>query len=129
MVWPIEGRVDEPFGWRLRSGSYMEMHNGIDMRAPRGTPILAAASGVVTKAGNFHNGYGNMVIIQHADGKETFYAHMNDIYISEGDLVTQATIIGEVGSTGDSTGNHIHFEVRVDGRPLNPLDYLTPIGE
>ncbi|MBE6688754.1 MAG: hypothetical protein E7588_05700 [Ruminococcaceae bacterium] len=130
MVWPIDGNVDEPYGWRLRDHSYMEYHNGIDMRAPRGTPILAAASGVVEKAGNYHNGYGKMVIIRHPDGKETFYAHMNDIYVSVGDIVAQGTIIGEVGSTGDSTGNHIHFEVRMgDGTSRNPLDYLVPKGE
>lgn len=130
MVWPFDGEINEHFGWRLRDNSYMEYHNGIDMPAPCGTPIFAAASGVVQKAGNFHNGYGKMVIIKHPDGKETFYAHMNDIYVSAGDIVAQGMIIGEVGSTGDSTGNHIHFEVRgSDGTPLNPLEHLVPKGE
>ena len=130
MVWPFEGTVTERFGWRLRNNSYMEYHNGIDMPALRGTPILAAASGVIQKAGDFHNGYGKMVVIKHPDGKETFYAHMNDIYVSTGDIVAQGMIIGEVGSTGDSTGNHIHFEVRSsDGTPMNPLDHLVPKGE
>ena len=128
LVWPYEGEINEPFGWRLRDG-YQEYHAGIDMRGPKGTPVLAAASGVIEKAGNFHNGYGNMIIIHHADGKQTFYAHLNDIYVSKGDVVTQGTIIGEIGSTGDSTGNHLHFEVRVNGTAENPLKYLVPRGE
>ncbi len=127
-IWPYEGNIDEDFGWRSRDG-YSEYHAGIDMRAPRGTPILAAATGVVESAGDFHNGYGKMVILYHSDGKQTVYAHMNDIYVSKGDLVTQGSIIGEVGSTGDSTGNHIHFEVRVNGTAQNPLEYLISKGE
>lgn len=132
MLWPIEADVNEAFGWRLRNGSYMEYHKGIDMSAPRGTPIIASASGVVEKAGyhyNGYSGYGKIVVIKHADGKETFYAHMNDVYVSQGDIVTQGTTIGEVGSTGDSTGYHIHFEIRVNGTPVDPLDYLVPKGE
>ena len=128
LVWPYDGEINEPFGWRWRDG-YQEYHAGIDMRGPRGTPVLAAGSGVIEKAGNFHNGYGNMIIIHHADGKQTFYAHLNDIYVSAGDVVTQGTIIGEIGSTGDSTGNHLHFEVRVNGTPDNPLKHLVPRGE
>ncbi len=129
LVWPIEFFVNESFGWRLRNNSYMEYHAGIDMAAPCGTPILAAASGVVEQAGNHYNGYGKMVIIRHTDGRETFYAHMNDIYVSVGDIVTQGEVIGEVGSTGDSTGYHIHFEVRVNGVAQDPLDFLVPKGE
>ncbi|MBQ9940288.1 MAG: peptidoglycan DD-metalloendopeptidase family protein [Clostridia bacterium] len=129
MIWPYEGEINEHFGWRVRNNSYYEYHAGIDMSAPRGTPIFAAASGVVEKAGNFYNGYGKMVIIHHGDGIQTYYAHMNDIYVSTGDVITQGTIIGEIGSTGDSTGNHIHFEVRVDGTPDNPLNHLIPRGE
>lgn len=128
LVWPYEGEINEPFGWRWRDG-YQEYHAGIDMRGPRGTPVLAAGSGVIEKAGNFHNGYGNMIIIHHADGKQTFYAHLNDIYVSTGDVITQGTIIGEIGSTGDSTGNHLHFEVRVNGTPDNPLKHLVSKGE
>lgn len=127
-IWPYEGNIDEDFGWRNRDG-YSEYHAGIDMRAPRGTPILAAATGVVESAGDFHNGYGKMVILHHADGKQTVYAHMNDIYVTKGDLVTQGTIIGEIGSTGDSTGNHLHFEVRVNGTATNPLIYLVSKGD
>ena len=128
LVWPYDGAINEPFGWRLRDG-YQEYHAGIDMRGPRGTPVLAAGSGVIEKAGNFHNGYGNMIIIHHTDGRQTFYAHLNDIYVSTGDVVTQGTIIGEIGSTGDSTGNHLHFEVRVNDTPENPLKHLIPRGE
>ena len=129
LVWPIEYFVNEKFGWRLRNNSYMEYHAGIDMAAPCGTPILAAASGVVEQADNQYNGYGKMVIIRHTDGRETFYAHMNDIYVSVGDIVTQGEVIGEVGSTGDSTGYHLHFEVRVNGVAQDPLNFLVPKGE
>lgn len=102
-----------------------DFHPGIDMAAPTGTPIMAAADGIVVLA-EWNGGYGNCVIIDHGNGIATLYGHQSRIAASEGDSVTEGQTIGYVGSTGYSTGPHLHFEVRVFGETTDPLPYLKP---
>jgi murein DD-endopeptidase MepM/ murein hydrolase activator NlpD len=99
------------------------MHEGIDLGAAYGTPIAAAAAGTVIYAG-WMEGYGNLTVIDHGGGLSTAYGHQSNIAVAVGQQVAQGQIIGNVGSTGHSTGPHLHFEVRVDGAPVDPLGYL-----
>ncbi len=99
------------------------MHSGIDLAAPRGTPIHATADGVV-KSARYENGYGNTVRIQHAFGFETVYAHQTRLHVRPGDRVSRGDHIGDMGATGRSTGVHLHYEVHLNGRPVNPMTYL-----
>ena len=101
-----------------------QTHVGLDIVAPWGTPVLAARDGVVSDAG-FRGGYGNLIILQHANGFETRYGHMSDYVVKEGERVTEGQVIGHVGSTGDSTSFHLHFEVRQGGTPRDPRRYLA----
>ena len=119
LIWPVLGPVTSPFGWR-----WGRMHEGIDIGAGSGTPIRAAASGTVIYSG-WLGGYGNLVVIDHGGGLSTAYAHQSSIASGNGQLVTQGQVIGYVGSTGHSTGPHLHFEVRVNGVPQDPLGYLS----
>lgn len=99
-------------------------HKGIDIAAPKGTNVRSIAGGVVKKVGHLR-GYGNIVIIDHGNGMESYYAHLNDFAdIKEGQLINANQVIGQVGSTGVSTGNHLHFEIRKNGSAINPLAYL-----
>ena len=116
-IWPVSGPVTSGFGWR-----WGRMHEGIDIGAACGTPIRAAASGTIVYAG-WMDGYGNIIIIDHGGGMGTAYGHQSAIYVGGGS-VSQGQTIGAVGSTGHSTGCHLHFEVRVNGTPVNPLSYL-----
>lgn len=116
-IWPVEGSVSSPFG--PRDGG---MHAGLDIAAPAGTPVHAAASGTVVQAG-MSSGYGNMVCIQHSGGVSTCYAHLSSIGVSGGS-VSQGEAIGAVGCTGSCTGDHLHFEVRVNGSAVDPMGYL-----
>ncbi len=100
------------------------MHKGVDLCADYGTNILAADNGVVTFSG-WKDGYGNCVIIDHQNGMQTLYAHASSLAVSEGTTVQQGDTIAYVGSTGTSTANHVHFEVRLDGVAVNPVDYVT----
>jgi len=118
LIWPVDGPITSPFGMR-----WGRMHEGIDIGVGFGTPIRAAASGTVIWAG-WLGGYGNLVVIDHGDGLSTAYAHQQRIYASVGQQVAQGATIGEVGSTGHSFGPHLHFEVRVNGNPVDPLEYL-----
>ena len=102
----------------------MKFHAGEDIGAPSGTPILAADSGTVILAG-VNGGYGNCVMISHGNGRVTLYGHMSSIAVSNGASVTQGDVIGYVGSTGLSTGPHLHFEVRVDGATTDPKSYFN----
>ena len=99
------------------------MHNGVDWAGPQGTTIRATADGIVTHAGR-QSGFGNLVIIQHDFGIETYYAHLHRINVSEGQRVSRGDRIGGMGTTGRSTGVHLHYEIRVGGRPINPLTYI-----
>jgi murein DD-endopeptidase MepM/ murein hydrolase activator NlpD len=118
LIWPVHGPVTSPFGPRW--GGF---HPGIDIGVGYGTPIHAAKAGVVIFAG-WNGGYGNFVIIDHGGGFATAYAHQSQIAVSDGQQVAQGQVIGYVGSTGHSTGPHLHFETRVNGTPRNPMNYL-----
>lgn len=117
-VWPARGRVTSRFGWR-----WQRHHNGIDIGAPYGSPIYAAKAGRVTFAGWYY-GYGLAVIIDHGDGVSTVYGHASKLLVRSGAIVEAGTLIASVGASGEVTGPHLHFEIRVNGRPLNPLKYL-----
>lgn len=124
-------RVTSAFG--LRSDPLtgaVRSHHGLDFGASEGTPVLAAAQGTVRFAGK-RGGYGNVVILEHADGTETRYAHCRDLGVREGDVVAEGQEIGSVGSTGRSTGPHLHFEVRRDGTPIDPATWSggPPLGK
>jgi murein DD-endopeptidase MepM/ murein hydrolase activator NlpD len=118
-VWPVLGPVTSPFGWR-----WGRMHEGIDIAASSGTPIRAAASGTVIHAG-WLGGYGNLTVIDHGGGVATAYGHQSSLAAGSGAFVAQGQVIGYIGSTGHSTGPHLHFEVRVNGVPQDPLGYLS----
>ena len=119
-IWPTAGYVSSPYG--LRFGG-TEFHQGIDIAAEMGTPIVATADGVVTAAG-WNGGYGNMVDIDHGSGVVTRYGHASTIAVTVGQTVRRGEVIAYVGSTGRSTGPHLHYEVRVGGQPVNPAGYL-----
>jgi murein DD-endopeptidase MepM/ murein hydrolase activator NlpD len=122
---PLRGEIRSEFGMRRDPiNGRMRLHQGIDIAAVRGTPIEAAASGTVVFAGR-NKGYGNMVLIEHADGRRTLYAHAQSLFVKAGDRVTAGQTIAAVGSTGHSTGPHLHFEVREDNRSVNPLTALA----
>jgi murein DD-endopeptidase MepM/ murein hydrolase activator NlpD len=120
MVWPAQGMLSSGFGWR-----WGRAHKGIDIAAPIGTPIVAAAAGRVTYAGWNEGGYGYVVEVDHEDGRMTRYAHNDRILVKNGQQVNQGQQISEMGSTGRSTGPHLHFEVRQpDGEAVNPVAFL-----
>jgi murein DD-endopeptidase MepM/ murein hydrolase activator NlpD len=125
-AWPTPGytHVSSPFGMRMHPILHVrKMHTGIDIRVPYGARIVAAGSGKVIFSGR-NGGYGNFTMIDHGDGLVTCYAHQSRIVVSSGQHVSKGQTIGYVGSTGMSTGAHLHFEVRVNGTPKNPLNYL-----
>lgn len=117
-VWPTTGTVYSLFGVR-----WGQMHSGLDISANAGVPVLAGGDGVVEFAGR-KGGYGNLVILKHSDGYETYYGHLSVISVSVGDRVLKGEKIGLIGSTGKSTGPHLHFEVRKDNKVRNPLFFL-----
>lgn len=118
LIWPVRGPVTSGFGYR-----WGRLHAGIDIGAGTGVPIRAAKGGEVIFSGTM-SGYGNVVIIDHGRGFTTLYAHQSRIAASDGQSVGQGEVIGYVGSTGRSTGPHLHFETRVNGSPQNPRNYL-----
>jgi murein DD-endopeptidase MepM/ murein hydrolase activator NlpD len=121
---PVPGRQSSGFGWRSDPMHHRaKFHKGTDVRAPHGTPVEAAGDGVVLTAG-LQNGYGNVVYVDHGGGIITRYGHLQTIVIGKGDVVRGGQLIGKVGSTGRATGPHLHFEVRIDERAVNPLDAL-----
>jgi murein DD-endopeptidase MepM/ murein hydrolase activator NlpD len=119
---PLPGEVTSEYGPRWGT-----QHKGIDIAAASGTPVRAAGGGTVTTAG-WSDGYGNLVIVDHGDGTTTRYAHNSSLDVKAGDRVAAGQVISRVGSTGDSTGPHLHFEVRVNGEATNPRLWLRQRG-
>jgi murein DD-endopeptidase MepM/ murein hydrolase activator NlpD len=122
--WPVTGTITSPFGWRPNPfGGGPEFHQGLDIAAPMGTTVTAAAGGTVIMA-QWYGGYGNYILIDHGGGYSTGYGHLSAIYVSVGQSVQRGQAIGAVGSTGQSTGPHLHFEVRIAGKPVDPAPRL-----
>ena len=126
-MWPLPGyyNLSSLFAGRVHPiTGKPQHHTGIDIPAPSGTDILAAKSGVVTTS-TYNNSYGNYVVVSHSDGTSTLYAHMSRRGVSKGEVVSQGQYIGDVGTTGSSTGNHLHLEVRVNGSRVDPTQYFS----
>lgn len=126
MSWPLPGYRTVTSDYKMRTNPITKVyshHTGIDVSAPKGTSIKASASGTVVSVG-WNDAYGNRVIISHGNGVQTLYAHMTSFAVSEGDYVDAGDTVGYVGSTGNSTGNHLHFSVLVNGDYVNPWNYL-----
>lgn len=125
-LWPVSGPITSLFGWRTNPiYGDRRFHAGIDIAASTGTPIAATRDGVVLFAG-WSGGYGNLVVIGHAGNVASAYAHQSQILVSPGQFVSRGQTIGLVGSTGNSTGPHLHFEIRENGNPVDPLGYASP---
>jgi murein DD-endopeptidase MepM/ murein hydrolase activator NlpD len=122
LVWPVLAPVGDGFGPRGAG-----FHEGIDLLAPVGTPVLAAAPGRVTWAGWSAGGWGNLVVVRHMDGVQTLYAHLESVSVRAGWVVSGGTVLGRVGATGDATGPNLHFEVHVRGAAIDPLTALVPL--
>lgn len=122
-LWPARGFVTSDFGDRRGFRRRSRLHEGIDIASSRGTPITAPGDGVVTYSGYYH-GYGQMLTIDHGYGISTLYGHCSAVYVAEGQRVKRGTIIAAVGNTGSSTGPHLHYEIHVDGIPVNPMMYV-----
>lgn len=124
LTWPVKGTLSSRFG---KKRGWRRFHSGIDILARKGTPIRAAADGLVVVSGKSLDGYSNygkIVVVQHGDGMKTLYAHNNTNRVGPGECVKAGEVIGEVGSTGNATGAHLHFEIRRNNKPLDPLKYL-----
>ncbi|MCB9093730.1 MAG: M23 family metallopeptidase [Halobacteriovoraceae bacterium] len=121
-LWPLpyHNTITSYYGWRKR-----RHHDGIDISAPQGTPIVASRDGLVIYSGKMR-GYGKVIIVRHDDGYHTVYAHNSRNIADKGDRVDRGQVIAKVGSTGRATGNHLHFEVRKENSPTDPLKYLNP---
>lgn len=122
--WPVIGEITSGFGWRKNPfGRGEEYHHGLDIAADRGTPVRAAADGTVIYAA-WKKGYGRLIIVKHQNGLATWYGHNSAIKVKVGDRVKKGQVISEVGSSGRSTGPHVHFEIQKNGQSINPLLYL-----
>ncbi len=126
-MWAHLGKINNEFGFRRNpfGGSRYEFHGGLDIDGERGDSVVAPANGIVVKAG-FQGGYGNMIEIDHGNGLTTRYGHLSKIEVQTGDIINRGQIIGLIGSTGRSTGPHLHYELRVGDRPINPRRFLPP---
>ena len=124
-VWPVDGQLEAGFGGRRNpfGGSGWEFHSGQDIEAAWGAPVVAGASGKVSFVG-WQNGYGQLVVVDHGGGLTTRYGHLSQIDVELGQTVNRAQLLGKVGSTGRSTGPHLHYEVRINDQPVNPRQYL-----
>jgi lipoprotein NlpD len=127
MVWPLVGQITSRFGWRRLSIGGSNMHNGLDIGGRTGDPIRSATSGVVVYSG-WRSGFGNLVVVENGD-TEYWYAHASTLVASVGDRVAPGEVIARVGATGIATGPHLHFEIRVDGTPIDPLPILEARAE
>ncbi len=127
-IWPVAGAMRGGYGVRRNpfGGRSSEFHKGQDISAPMGTPVIATADGVITIAGRLR-GYGNVVYVDHGNGLTTRYGHLSQIDVIVGQTIQRGSQLGLVGSTGRSTGPHLHYEVRVDGQPINPVPYLPNV--
>lgn len=126
-MWAHLGKINNEFGFRRNpfGGRTYEFHGGLDIDGERGDNVLAPANGVVTKAG-WQGGYGNLIEIDHGNGLTTRYGHLSSIQIQIGDAIQRGQILGAVGSTGRSTGPHLHYELRLNDKPINPRRLLPP---
>jgi murein DD-endopeptidase MepM/ murein hydrolase activator NlpD len=129
-IWPTDGRITSPFGYRFSpfgsDESFGEFHPGVDIaNDAASTPILATADGEVRYAG-WRGGYGQVVVLDHGHGYNTLYGHTSKIVVRVGDRVKRGDVIATMGTTGRSTGTHLHYEVWVDGKPVNPVTFLGP---
>lgn len=124
-IWPVDGKLESGFGGRRNpfGGSSYEFHQGQDIDAQPGAPIVAGAKGTVTFVG-WQHGYGRLIVIDHGGGLTTRYGHLSEFDIEQGNQVARGQFIGRVGSTGRSTGPHLHYEIRINDDPVNPLQYL-----
>jgi murein DD-endopeptidase MepM/ murein hydrolase activator NlpD len=123
---PLDGKTEitSPFGQRVDPFmGRMALHSGLDLRDEYGAPVHATAAGTVTTAG-WNGGYGNMVEVEHGNGLATRYGHLSAILVTEGQVISAGTVIGKLGSTGRSTGPHLHYEVRVNDEPVDPVRFL-----
>ena len=118
LVWPVHGVLTSSYGWR-----WGRMHEGIDLAVSSGTPVVASAAGTVIVAG-WLGGYGNLVVVDHGNGMSTAYGHNTSVAVGVGQSVAQGQLVAYSGNTGHSTGPHVHFEVRINGSPVDPLGYL-----
>ncbi|MBO3445195.1 M23 family metallopeptidase [Clostridium sp. CCUG 7971] len=126
-IWPLQSykEISSPFGERVHPiTGEVKFHRGIDIPAPKNTDILSSDDGIVIFSGS-QNGYGNVVKIKHFDGKKTVYAHNTSNVVKEGDIVKKGQVIAKVGTTGDSTGNHVHFETIVNDENINPINAVN----
>jgi murein DD-endopeptidase MepM/ murein hydrolase activator NlpD len=123
-IWPVHGWVTSGFGFRINPFTGLtQMHEGLDISNRIGTPVIATADGIVSDTGR-DSSHGNVVVISHGFGMATRYFHLNKVFVRAGQRVKRGTKIAEVGTTGKSTGPHLHYEVRVNGIPVNPLRYI-----
>ena len=124
-IWPVSGTLEGGFGGRRNpfGGAGFEFHSGQDIEADWGAPVISGASGRVTFVG-WQNGYGQLVVVDHGGGLTTRYAHLSHIDVEMDQVVSRGQLLGKVGSTGRSTGPHLHYEVRINDQPVNPLPYL-----
>jgi len=128
-LWPVDGRLIGSFGMRQDpfSGEDQEFHKGVDISGPIGTPVHVTADGIVEFA-DMESGYGRLVVVDDGGGIETWYAHMSKLYVHTGQEVRRGDLIGLVGMSGRVTAPHLHYEVHVNGRPMNPYQYLAKAG-
>jgi len=122
--WPARGWITSIFGSKRGWGGNNRFHEGIDIAGPRGTPVVAPGDGVVTFTG-YKGGYGKTIVVDHGYGISTLYGHCSMLYVEEGQRVKRGGLIAAIGNTGRSTGPHLHYEVRVDGVPIDPMLYLA----
>jgi murein DD-endopeptidase MepM/ murein hydrolase activator NlpD len=131
-IWPEpSSQISQPFGpspypFEPPYGAYKHFHTGMDLVAPFGTAVYAADDGVVALVGSSNSGYGNFVVVAHTGGLDTLYGHLSTALVKVGQQVTQGQAVGMEGSTGNSTGAHLHFELRINQRPVDPAPYLPP---